>query len=299
MSEATMNTTNTVETEVKVPQTAEEWKADASAKLSALEMAVDEYKVVVNSKDYDAIKDKLARVNLALAAYNGSYKMAVFFELNESENPMKAAVEYGYLKCKRVKEIADRDTGMIGVEIVDATVDKRNVLNLIDFARFTTAKFNNASWPYACNELARVLSMDTMAEHTMTAEEQKEFNEAYAEKKESGQLVLKSVEKMKANATVSNNDLITDIQAIFDAILVIPMTNKNGETVNAIKATSHELKYVLNRKSGAGKNARDTHVMGGTEMTQAVMNMMWNIASHVNENGDHDYRANYTYSFGK
>ena len=135
--------------------------------------------------------------------------------------------------------------------------------------------------------------------HTMTAEEQKEFNEAYAEKKESGQLVLKSIEKMKANATISNNDLITDIQTIFDAILVIPMANKSGETVNAIKATSHELKYVLNRKSSAGKNARDTHVMGGTEMTQAIMNMMWNIASHVNENGDHDYRANYTYSFGK
>lgn len=297
----TMNTTPETETKVetKAPQTAEEWKADASRKLLALELAVDEYKAVVNTKDYDAIKDKLGRVNLALAGYNGSYKMAVYAELAESENPMKAAVEYGYLKCKRVKEVVDRDTGMIGVEINDATVDKRNVLNLIEFTRFTTVKFNNASWPFACNEFARVISMDTMAEHTMSAEEQKEFNEAYAEKKESGQLVLKSVEKMKAGATVSNNDLITDIQSIFDAILMIPVENKKGETVNAIKATSHELKFIMNRKSGAGKNARDTHVMGGTEMTQAIMNMMWNIASHVDEKGEHDYHADYTFSFGK
>lgn len=294
---ATMNTTP--EVEVKAPQTAAEWKDDASKKLAALELAVDEYKTVVNTKDYDAIKDKLGRVNMALAAYNGSYKMAVYAELAENENPMKAAVEYGYLKCKRVKEIADRDTGMIGVEINDATVDKRNVLNLIEFTRFTTVKFNNASWPMACNELARIISTDTMAEHTMSAEEQKEFNEAYAEKKESGQLVLKSAEKMKAGATVSNNDLIADIQTIFDAILMIPVTNKKGETVNAIKATSHELKFIMNRKSGNGKNARDTHVMGGTEMTQAVMNMMWNIASHVDEKGEHDYRADYTFSFGK
>lgn len=293
----TMNTTP--EVEVKTPKTAAEWKDDATKKLAALELAVDEYKAVVNTKDYDAIKDKLGRVNLALAAYNGSYKMAVYAELAENENPMKAAVEYGYLKCKRVKEIADRDTGMIGVEINDATVDKRNVLNLIEFTRFTTVKFNNASWPLACNEFARIISIDTMADHTMSAEEQKEFNEAYAEKKESGQLVLKSAEKLKAGATFSNNDLIVDIQTIFDAILMIPITNKKGETVNAIKATSHELKFIMNRKSGNGKNARDTHVMGGTEMTQAIMNMMWNIASHVNEKGEHDYHADYTFSFGK
>lgn len=300
-STKTMNTTNNAATaeSKNTPQTAAEWTADAKAKLVVLEKAVDEYKAVVNGKDYDTIKDKLGRVNMALAAYNGSYKMSVFFELAENENPMKAAVEYGYLKCKRVKESVDRDTGIIGVEINDAIVDKRNVLNLLDFTRFTTAKFVNASWPIACNELARVLSSDTMADHTMTAEEQKEFNEAYAEKKESGQLVLKSVEKMKAGATVSNSDLITDIQAIFDAILVIPTTNKAGATVNAIKATSHELKYILNRKSGNGKNASDTHVMGGTEMVQAIMNMMWNIASHVDKDGKHDYHANYTFSFGK
>lgn len=58
-------------------------------------------------------------------------------------------------------------------------------------------------------------------------------------------------------------------------------------------------KFIMNRKSGAGKNARDTHVMGGTEMTQAIMNMMWNIASHVDEKGEHDYHADYTFSFGK
>lgn len=301
MDTVTTNTTPETKTatEVKAPQTAAEWKVDADNKLKVLEIAVDEYKTVVNTKDYDAIKDKLGRVNVALAAYNGAYKMAVFAELAETENPMKSAVEYGYLKCKRVKEVVDRDTGVIGVEINDATVDKRNVLNLIDFTRFTTAKFNNASWPNSCNELARVISTDTMADHVMSAEEQKEFNEAYAEKKESGQLVLKSIEKMNAKAAISNSDLIADIQSIFDAILIIPITNKKGETVNAIKATSHELKYIMNRKSGNGKNARDTHVMGGTEMCQAIMNMMWNIASHVDEKGEHDYHANYTYSFGK
>lgn len=48
-------------------------------------------------------------------------------------------------------------------------------------------------------------------------------------RRKAGQLVLKSVEKMKAGATVSNNDLITDIQSIFDAILMIPVENKKGE----------------------------------------------------------------------
>lgn len=48
----TMNTTPETETKVetKAPQTAEEWKADASRKLLALELAVDEYKAVVNTK---------------------------------------------------------------------------------------------------------------------------------------------------------------------------------------------------------------------------------------------------------
>lgn len=293
------NTNITVADETKTPQTAKEWLDDSIQKLAALELAVDDYKAVINTRDYDAIKENLGKVNMALSAYNGSYKMSVYAQLAESPNPMKAAVEYGYLKCKRVKEVVDRDTGMVGVEINDTTVDKRNVLNLLEFTRFTTAKFNNASWPFACNELARIISADTMEGHTLSTEEQKEFNEAYAEKKESGQLVLKSVEKVKAGATVSNGDLITDIQSIFDAILMIPIKNKEGETVNAIKATSHELKFIMNRKSGAGKNARDTHVMGGTEMTQAIMNMMWNIASHVDNKGEHDYRADYTFSFGK
>lgn len=296
----TMPANATTTAEVKAPQTAAEWLADANTKLKAFEIAVDEYKLVVNSKDFDAIKDRMGRMTMAENAYNGAYKMAVFAQLAEQENPMKAAVEYGYLKCKRTKETIDRDTGMIGVEIIDAVVDKRNVLNLLDFARFTTAKFNNASWTFACSELARVLAVaDTMTDHIMSQEEQKAFNEAYDEKTADGQLVLKSVEKLKAKAAISNNDYITDIQSIFDAILIIPVKNKKGETVNAIKATSHELKYIMQRKSGHGKNARDTHVMGANELALYIMNMMWNIATHVNEKGEHDYHADYTYSFGK
>lgn len=75
----TMNTTPETETKVetKAPQTAEEWKADASRKLLALELAVDEYKAVVNTKDYDAIKDKYTLIAENWGGQNSIYDVRV------------------------------------------------------------------------------------------------------------------------------------------------------------------------------------------------------------------------------
>lgn len=197
-----------------------------------------------------------------LDAFNQEKTKAVYAEWAAGENPIETAIRALYIPgLKKVKVAPDKKTGIYHATISDANVK----ISLIDMQMQCGAYlFHDARW---CDYAQKLAYLTANA-----------VDESLGHCKDFQYIIDRSAQlfDFAVNADPkSNKSMVKAIQFVVNAILYIPVQDKNGVEVNALKATNKEWAYIRESITRQGKNAGEVEIGSYAKMVELITDAMY------------------------
>lgn len=207
--------------------------------INALQSAVDAFNAAKAANDEKAMREALQQARAQAANIKKAAPLYFYrrFEGIEGAREKLLAVISAYTyQYKALQEERSKTTDeIVGITIVD----KESRVNLLDFCdKLSISKL----WSYDCERFNELLTLRAALDLGLKPDPilASYYLSSAAEEKRVG--------KTNANA-LSNNSLTKELQAVVDAIIF----DDDGNGNNKYKVNSHDVGYVLNAATKAGK----------------------------------------------
>ena len=248
-----------------IAKTSAEIKLDAETILRDLNIALNED---APFSDITAKRDELRKT---IALFNKQARLETFKLLRAKANPMMAAIEEMVYATMTLKEDKDKDSGLTIAYRLEAG---QAYIDLLDFEKFCDGKqiASNTAWKYMIEKLNFRLALRIAKE---IGDDPRIVEKRYHITSEAMGIDL-------ADNPTSNTKLLKALQGIVDAILY-----EDNDGKNKYRATSHDVQFLLNTLTGAGKEAHGVRYANVSTARNLVMRIMNRIIT------DSTYRLEY------
>lgn len=228
-----------------------ELKLDAEAVQLSLNTAL-------NEDSFSDITRKRDELKKAVGNYNEKAKLENFVLLRDSVNPMLSAIEKLTYGTMSIREEKDKDTGIIIRYILEAST---SYIDLLEFEKFCEGKkiATSTAWKYMLEKFNFVLALriakDLGIDYKTVEKRYSISQEAYSIDKD--------------NKPISNTKMLSQLQAIVDAIIY-----KDADGKNAYKVTSHDVAFLLNTLTSIGKTKHGVRYANASTTRNLIARML-------------------------
>lgn len=234
-----------------ITKTSAELKLDAEAVQLSLNTALNEDSYSDITKKRDELKKKVGE-------YNQKTKLENFAILRSAEKPMLAAIEKLTYGTMTIKEEKDKESGITikyKLEAGSAYID------LLEFESFCEGKTiaANTAWKYKLEKYNYIMALRIA----------KDIGDDYKVVEKRYHISQEAMNIDKDNKPISNTQMLKGLQAIIDAIIY---EDKNG--TNCYKATSHDVAFLINTLTTAGKTAHGVRYANASTTRNLIARML-------------------------
>lgn len=218
-------------------RTVAEIKADAESNLTKLNGFVEE-------NDFEGVTTSTAKLNDLVKELNGALTHYSYVAMSQTENPLKTAIELRHVERVKLTPIKDKDSGKVTEYTLDKTAGKINFFDFADFCKQRKVSCGTSkTWTIEVEKFNLLLAM----------REAKELTKLPLAMRDIGYVkTLKSKIELGETPT-SNTKVLAALQTVVDSMLYIPQADSKGVEHNAIKVSSHDLKYITSCFTKRGK----------------------------------------------